>query len=498
MRTSPGRTRVPPMVLGPLFVALPILVCVSGLLLGVDSRLGVAVQVIAYAFAVGGLAWLLVVRRNYLEDVGWIFLVTGHVFWFATPALYQVVRPGLWFGDWIDTNVPTYALTKASLLIGLFLFGNGVGYYVFKRNRTVRSNVSPRGFLIPATHRLPLVCFLFFMGILPYLLYGGGMIETIQEILLGRTTKSWMLFGVGQQEASGVRTLFWLSRAFLACSVVLAGCYIFFLQKQRSLGARAVYWSIFALGCSIVYFDQGTRSYLAMAVVPVLSTYVFKKALSRGQFRISRLVLAGSVVVALLLVVTPLQRLYRSDYRREQLPEMSVGEIISPKQDIDFYTETANAVVVRDEYLPGPLYESGLLYILVNPMPRTLWPGKPVSYTQWHFTLFRWGIDIFERGGNALPSVVGQYYINFGVLGVAWVGLLFGGLVGWIERRLNRSRLFYEHLALATSALTFLFLSFRFFSPGFHYSTVLLLLIVLAYGRRSRVGGRARVKPAYS
>jgi len=82
------------------------------------------------------------------------------------------------------------------------------------------------------------------------------------------------------------------------------------------------------------------------------------------------------------------------------------------------------------------------------------------------------------------------------VLGVVWGGLLFGLLAGWIERRSMQSDLYFEQVALAASAFTFLFLSFRFFHPGFHYSTLLMLLIVLYYGRRLGVVSKHVVQPS--
>ena len=58
----------------------------------------------------------------------------------------------------------------------------------------------------------------------------------------------------------------------------------------------------------------------------------------------------------------------------------------------------------------------------------------------------------------------------------------------------NRS----EFFVMIGSALSFIFLSFRYLMPGFHYATVVLVLVVIAYGGRSRVRRRsaAMVGPA--
>ena len=221
-----------------------------------------------------------------------------------------------------------------------------------------------------------------------------------------------------------------------------------------------------------------------LIAVPPLAVFLLHRSRQGRTFRASRLILIGVAAVVALLMLTQFQWMYRLERTRSDIKETSFLEVVAPRQHLDFYTETAIAVVARDTILERPLRESALFLFAVNPIPRVLWPGKPVPRTQWEYTLYRWGVDIYEQGGNAMPSIVGQYYLNWGVGGVAFIGLLLGVFVRWIERRLTSGRISYEHLLLGASALTFVFLSFRFLAPGFHYST--LLLAVLLFGLRLR------------
>jgi oligosaccharide repeat unit polymerase len=486
---APGRL-LPPTAIAIALLAGPACLSAALLIIGQSSRWVVATQVLVYAVSVFGLLWYVVVRRRFFNDIGWVFLIVGHIFWFAGPALYQVLRPGLWFGDWIGMDVPDDALVTAGFLIALFLAANGLGYYLLRRpSSDLHMRVRPDAFLIPSERRILLVVILLVIGLMPYILFGGGLADVIRQILMGRATKSWALTDLNPAQASGTMTFFWITRAFLVSSGLLSGIY-FTTGTNRRLKS-VVYALIMVFVTVLILFDRGTRSQSAMVLIPVLVVFIFRRSFKRGTYSVLRLVIPTVLIAAVLLGLMQFVRFYRYEYSRELVTSMTISQVFSPKQDTDFYTEAANAVVVRRD-LTQDINESPLLYFVINPIPRVIWSGKPVSMTQWHYTMYRWGIDIFKKGGNALPSVVGQYYMNFGIPGVIWGGLVFGVLVGWIERRLLQSRLYFEQVALAASAFTFVFLSFRFFTPSFHYSTLLLLLIILFYSRRIGAGRRAR------
>ncbi|HYP27606.1 MAG TPA: O-antigen polymerase [Blastocatellia bacterium] len=446
------------------------------------SKALVVAHVCVYSMSVIALLWMWYVRRRYYEDLGWVFLLVGHLAWFGLPALYQAVAPGIWFGDWVSIEIPNGALLTASLLISLFLFANGVGYHLIKRNMRKKGVVPsvPKECLVERDHRLMLVILIFLIGLIPYLLFGGSLTEVVVGVLAGRADKAWAVSPESGYEGNMLNTLFWLTRAFLLSSGVLSGCYLVSTLKLSRV-EKAAYFLIFLLVAALVYFDQGTRSILLLCVVPVFVLYVLRRTQSGLGFSRSRLLVLGVTGASVLLALTQVQMYFRLERTRDSLTESSISELLSPRQQNDFFSETAIAVVVHDSLPHGELRESPLLFFVVNPIPRALWPNKPMPETMWHYSSHRWGVDIWDKGGNALPSVVGQYYIDWGIAGVLWAGLMYGMFAAWMERVATGRRQYYEFVALGLSGMAFMLISFRFLAPGFHYSTLILAVILLIY-----------------
>jgi oligosaccharide repeat unit polymerase len=102
-------------------------------------------------------------------------------------------------------------------------------------------------------------------------------------------------------------------------------------------------------------------------------------------------------------------------------------------------------------------------FFITHFIPRAIWPGKP-DPVSWETYNAAW-----TQGGtfNVTPSITGQYYLNWGYFGVAYIGLFMGWLARFCEqwfRRLDVAR----QLLSATVAgllLAFVFFSFRFFHP---------------------------------
>ncbi|MDH5647870.1 MAG: hypothetical protein OEZ01_17800, partial [Candidatus Heimdallarchaeota archaeon] len=150
-----------------------------------------------------------------------------------------------------------------------------------------------------------------------------------------------------------------------------------------------------------------------------------------------------------------------------------------PRQQTDFFTETAIAVDIKNNLIRRNLFESPVSFFVTNLIPRAIWPDKPKSIVMWHYSLYRRGVDIWEKGGNALPSVVGQYYLSFGTIGVIWAGILYGSIFGLIQKNIEKvAEVKSEQILLLFTLLSFLFLSFRFLSPGLHYSPLLMWMLI--------------------
>jgi hypothetical protein len=102
-----------------------------------------------------------------------------------------------------------------------------------------------------------------------------------------------------------------------------------------------------------------------------------------------------------------------------------------------------------------------------------------------------WGIDIDKRGGNTLPSIVGQYFLGWGWFGVLeigfWLGLIFRVGDNAFARMPRGSP---GRLAWAVFA-TWVFVAFR--TIGFFFFMPVALSVVgahlLTWAGRRRHGG---------
>jgi oligosaccharide repeat unit polymerase len=126
------------------------------------------------------------------------------------------------------------------------------------------------------------------------------------------------------------------------------------------------------------------------------------------------------------------------------------------------------------------------LQVFTEPVPRVLWPGKPVGPPIQLFSLFDYGYPI-----GMTYSLPGEGWMQFGYIGVAtWCGL-FGWFYGWIYNKFQYSR--QSNLALV-AFLLFLPLSLQFFRDGLlltmvktHAWFMLPVVLLLGFARFSAV-----------
>jgi oligosaccharide repeat unit polymerase len=125
-------------------------------------------------------------------------------------------------------------------------------------------------------------------------------------------------------------------------------------------------------------------------------------------------------------------------------------------------------------------YQYGFVYYvqLVNPIPRFLWPGKPTLDSG----LFM--ADLYGAvgpGGEAFltisPGLIGEMYMNFGVLGI--IGLSFFG--GWLVKGWDLIQIQHAHslpaIVYYSGGLGILFIMGRSFTMNMFYGLLSLALL---------------------
>jgi len=109
------------------------------------------------------------------------------------------------------------------------------------------------------------------------------------------------------------------------------------------------------------------------------------------------------------------------------------------------------------QYVPGAHPYVGtrwLLFLLVRPVPRVIWPEKPVDAG------FSLAELLHERNISLSYSAIGEWYVAFGWLGVAVGGLALGMVARWWSQLLDHE-CSTTSLALYATGLMAIFLSIR-------------------------------------
>jgi oligosaccharide repeat unit polymerase len=159
-------------------------------------------------------------------------------------------------------------------------------------------------------------------------------------------------------------------------------------------------------------FAGGTRSIFAVYAITFFGAYV----LNKRKLKIWRVCLQGLVVVLLLLIASA----FMLDFRNSGLSEFS-----SEQRGHDTLYIDHNMLVISEltNVFPNAYDYLGLeipFYALVHPIPRVLWPGKPVGLSVTVESIV--GTD----QATIATTFVGEGYMSAGMLGVILAGILFG------------------------------------------------------------------------
>jgi hypothetical protein len=171
-----------------------------------------------------------------------------------------------------------------------------------------------------------------------------------------------------------------------------------------------------------------------------------------------------------------------ADFQRQYRSTTEIDGVSLQIQDNDFFTQTAFAIAVH-EIEGRDLHDSALLHIVSAPLPRALWPGKPKMESAFVFSQYLWGYDVSEMGANTIPSIVGQYYLNWGWLGVFEIGLVLGVVFRLLDSASARTPLGSSTRFACMAVATYVFVSFRMLSFSFFAPMVASVVFVALASR---------------
>jgi oligosaccharide repeat unit polymerase len=297
-----------------------------------------------------------------------------------------------------------------------------------------------------------------------YVVVSGGFREAISNIAASRTLrKPWDSAGNYGTELSPFHVV---ASSLLTTFAALALYLVLVHRVPRPQRMLVAFLGLIAI--TSVSIESGTRSTLLLCLIPPLIVYY------RNQIGIRARSLKRTVIVSLVLLsalaISNLQRTYRT--------QGEVSDIDFEIKDNDFFVATAYAMAIAERE-PRLTHDSPFWHIMTGPIPRVLWRGKPEIDAVAVYSRYVWGFDIRRRGGNTLPSIVGQYLLSWGWFGVIEIGFWLGLIVAMGDSALRRMRpLSLGRLGYAV-LLTYLFVAFR--TIGFFFFMPVLFMVLSAY-----------------
>src|SRR5882724_470791 len=277
--------------------------------------------------------------------------------------------------------------------------------------------------------------------------------------------------GAVESSASGFLISF-ASYGFIAVTAFL-GVLVFF---PRSIAWRLLAAAMFAITLPYFFF-AGARSHFLVAVMPFILTYLFY-----GR----HLLVLKLVILAIAFVCLDQGFRFVTQFRlggfRELLAAKNPYELVDeplPQRGLNMIEELCFVNVYLDTGGASPAYGVRYLNELLNFIPRSIWPSKPllgIDYAKWR------GFESAdseegELGVNTTISsgVIGGGVLNFGqIFGPVAAGILMalwtGLLIRWCAQRKSLLRLM---LFMLGAGLTF--------NLGRDISMLVLWPVIFAY-----------------
>jgi oligosaccharide repeat unit polymerase len=418
--------------------------------------------------------------------VAGLLVYGGSLVWFCHDYI------GNWLGaDFGAAPFPPVVIAKVATLHVLFVMMMGFGLLIPWGRKVER--------LILAVPEAPsggvylLLCIVMFViGMLPYALFTNQpFLVVVWKSLTTMRSETMDVWTVGRDGnlnfSWGGYVAQWIELG--SVGAVFAGAYA--VLAARRMFDKVICWAIWGLHTAMA-FGSGTRGQIIFMIVPVIGLmYIKHQAFAAALFRRfswKAYVLTGALFVGMLVLVQAQgqwrnSRTWQRDFEQVELFKVSgnhmfseglLGYALIPESRGFFYDRVPGEAIVR----PIPDF---FINMLIHPIPRALWPNKPVD------PLFEWYNKTYLRqqqglkGTTIARGLVGSWYFRYGMAGVIEGGLFMGWLMVVMERALRQSRGRMMAMLTCLGLLTWLFRCFRDVSFIELYSFVigLALLIVM-------------------
>lgn len=406
---------------------------------------------------------VLLARRQLLSaHIGFLMMLFGVFYWFVAPAFFIAIGDSK-VGDRYSLSVSPTAILQGCLHVSLYFATSVITYWCIFNRVLARYQRAERPYKLDKFYLM--IFGLFVAGLMPYIIFGGGLENIIQALMSARSThRPWKAAGaLGDQRSA----LYYLSLSGMVAAGGFAGTWAI-LQPEAKL--RIPMLTIFGITGILVFLDGGTRSWVALACIPAVLAWI--GTTMRHHFTLGKIAMIALLICVVQLAFEAAREARSTGWRWSELTAIDFSE---RKFDNDFFTDvalSADLVPRRHEYFAmGDVWA-----FFSHPVPRFLWSDKPVSPILVYYNDAVHASFLRGKKGNKLPSHIGQFYMSFGMAGVVIVGIL-SGVIGAISSAMIVSR-FTGLCHLGALLSVWWFLMSRGVYPGWTYAVLFAWLIV--------------------
>ena len=384
-----------------------------------------------------------------------LLIIGGTLFWFIIDATVLALgdvpftsRYPLY--PYFASGIPADVVGKTLFGVYMFQVCGLLGLqYVRIPERTIARWASRKDILSGTS--MDLVCLLItLLPYIPFAILAGDWTQTLSRLVEMRNSETSVEFAGGDPGLSIHLCLLGIFGGSVATARFLLGLKGSNTVRLTSVAVTAIW-----------VFLSGTRFLVIFLILPSL---VLLTNQSAGRAKSSRLRLRLLAVAAIAALAIFVQAAIRnvgvdgySSYERtsdvirggavgyEHFEAMAIAIDLSDREDVQFH-EFMLPVVIR------------------HFIPRMWWPEKP-DWESWAF--YNDAVTSGAGSFNVTPSVTGEYYLNWGLWGIIFIGFFFGWLGRCCDEWLGRVS-FAEGFSGAVFCgffLGFLFVSYRILSP---------------------------------
>jgi len=305
----------------------------------------------------------------------------------------------------VENLISPDVATKGVIAAILGFAGLAIGRHIVPRRR--KSNVM---FFADVPPRKIFLLFIIatMLGYLHILLaVNFDLLEMFRQMALPRFAQSWSRGRYGDFSA-----LLTEIGALIYLIPPIAG--LVFARLKTFSAVQKLIVTIILLITIYYGFSSGTRHILTVYVFTFFGAYY----LTKSEIKSWRVMAQAAVILVVLLLVTS----YMLEFRDIGIGDFSFPDR-SPKtlyidHNMVVLSQLTDAFPARYEFLGLEIpYEA-----LIHPIPRALWPGKPLGFVG----IIEAVVGVDAATTTIACTFVGEAYMMGGMLGVVFVSILFG------------------------------------------------------------------------